>query len=254
VSSSTTASLHELAPVQPLPRLSLFEGLAAQLEEWILSGRLEAGAKFPSEDSLRRQFGVSRPVVREALARLRERGLIETVNGSGTFVKHPDADHLMDALVRHLRVAMGDTESIHKVYEARLAIETTAARLAATRASDRDREEIAARLADMRAQRRDATRWTAADLGFHLAVARASHNPFLSTLLEPLVKVIERAIIESFSSRAAVAAGLRAHEQLWQAINERHADGAEQAMRDHLLDSERRFARVRSRRRRSANR
>jgi GntR family transcriptional repressor for pyruvate dehydrogenase complex len=187
--------------------------------------------------------------VREALARLRAQGLIETVNGSGTFVKHPDADHLTDALVRHLRVATGDTESIHKVYEARLAIETTAARLAATRATDHDREEIAARLADMRAQRGDAARWTAADLGFHLAVARASHNPFLSTLLEPLVKVIERAIIESFSSRAAVAAGLRAHEQLWQAIDACDADGAGQAMRDHLLDSERRFSRVRSQRR-----
>jgi len=53
--------------IQPLPRLSLFEALAAQIEEWILSGQLEAGAKLPSEGSLGRQFGVSRPVVREAL-------------------------------------------------------------------------------------------------------------------------------------------------------------------------------------------
>ena len=240
--------MQQLTKIQPLSRLSLFEGLAAQIEEGILSGELEAGSKFPSEDALGRQFGVSRPVVREALARLRERGLIETVSGSGTFVKHPDADHLTDALVRHLRVAAGDSESIHKVYEARLAIETATARLAAARATAHDRAEIAGQLEEMRSQRGDLRRWTAADLGFHLAVARASHNPFLSTLLAPLVKVIERGIIESFRSRAAVAAGLRAHEDLWRAIEARDAAGAEEAMRVHLLDSERRFARARARR------
>lgn len=242
--------MQPLSTIQPLPRLSLFEALAAQIEEWILAGELEAGAKFPSEEALRQQFGVSRPVVREALSRLRERGLIETVNGSGTFVKHPDADHLTDAVVRHLRVAAGDTETIHKVYEARLAIESVTARLAATRATEHDGDEIAARLEEMRSQRGEIERWTAADLGFHLAVARASHNPFLTTLLAPLVKVIERGIIESFASRAAVQAGLRAHERLWEAIERRDAEAAEEAMRDHLADSERRFAEARSRKRR----
>src|SRR5262245_41223895 len=123
-----------LARIQPLQRLSLFEALAAEIEEWIVSGELEPGAKLPSEGSLARQFGVSRPVVREALAQLRERDLLETVTGSGTFVKHPDADHLTDAVLRHLRVAAGDATSIGKVYEARLAIESTTARLAAERA------------------------------------------------------------------------------------------------------------------------
>lgn len=240
--------MQPLATIQPLPRLTLFEALAAQIEEWILAGELEPGAKLPSEEVLRRRFGVSRPVVREALARLRERGLIETVNGSGTFVRHPDADDLTDAVVRHLRVATGDTESIGKVYEARLALETATARLAAVRASDHDREEIAARLEEMRSQRGNVERWTAADLGFHLAVARASHNPFLATLLAPLVKVIERGIIESFRSREAVQAGLRAHERLWAAIERHDAEAAEEAMREHLLDSERRFAWARSRR------
>jgi GntR family transcriptional regulator, transcriptional repressor for pyruvate dehydrogenase complex len=231
-----------LSTIQPLPRLTLFEALAAQIEELILSGQLEAGAKLPSEEVLRREFAVSRPVVREALGRLRERGLIETVNGSGTFVKHPDADHLTDTLVRHLRVAAGDSGSVVKVYEARIAIETATARLAAARASEHDLEQIAACLEAMRSERGDVERWTAADLGFHLAVASACHNPFLSTMLAPLVKVIERGIIESFASSEAVEAGLRAHEQIWQRIHEGDARGAEEAMRRHLIDSERRFA------------
>jgi GntR family transcriptional repressor for pyruvate dehydrogenase complex len=236
-----------LATIQPLQRSSLFEALAAQLEDWILSGELEPGARFPSEEALRRQFGVSRPVVREALARLRERGLIDTVNGSGTYVKHPDPEDLTAAVVRHLRVAAGDSGSVTKVYEARIAIETATARLAASHATEHDVQTIVARLDEMRAERANVERWTAADIGFHLAVASGSHNPFLATLLTPLVKVIERGIIESFGSRKAVEAGLRAHEAIWQAIRDRDPEGAETAMRDHLLDSERRFALARSR-------
>jgi GntR family transcriptional regulator, transcriptional repressor for pyruvate dehydrogenase complex len=229
-----------LVEIQPLPRLALFEALASELEEWILSGRLESGAKLPSEEMLAKRFGVSRPVVREALARLRERGLVDTVNGSGTFVKPPDADHLTDAFLRHLRV--GARGSIGKAYEARIAIETTTARLAAERGTKVDRVAIRARLEDMRNDRHDIERWTVADLGFHTAVAAAAHNPFLVTLLAPLVKVIERGIIESFPSPAAVAAGLRAHDLIWERLEARDPDGAERAMREHLIDSERRFA------------
>src|SRR5690349_12649227 len=148
--------------IQPLARTSLFGALADQIEEWVLSGQLEAGSKLPSEDSLGRQFGVSRPVVREALAKLRERDLVETVSGSGTFVKHPDANHLTDAVVRHLRVAAGETESIAKVYEARLAIEAATARLAAERRTDHDLEQIAALLDAMRTAGGDVERWTTA--------------------------------------------------------------------------------------------
>jgi GntR family transcriptional repressor for pyruvate dehydrogenase complex len=235
-----------LTSIQPLPRLSLFEALADQIEERILSGQLEAGAKLPSEEGLARQFGVSRPVVREALAQLRERGLAETVSGSGTFVKHPDADHLTEAVLRHLRVAAGETESIGKVYEARLAIESTTARLAAERRTGHELEQIAALLEAMRTAGRDVERWTSSDLGFHVAIARASHNPFLSTLLAPLVKVIEHGIVASFRSRRAVRAGLGAHERIYERIEARDAPGAEQAMSEHLADSQRRLTAART--------
>jgi DNA-binding FadR family transcriptional regulator len=139
------------------------------------------------------------------------------------------------------------------VYEARLAIESTTARLAAERATDHDLSEIEARLEAMRAAARDVHEWTAADLGFHVAVAEGSHNPFLATLLAPLVKVIEHGIVESFKSRAAVRAGLSAHERISVRIRERDPAGAEQAMREHLADSERRLTATRTRKpRRSA--
>ena len=166
-------------------------------------------------------------------------------------MKRPDADHLTEAVLRHLRVAAGQTESIAKVYEARLAIESTTARLAAERATEQDLSVIETRLETMRSAARDVQEWTAADLGFHVAVAEASHNPFLATLLAPLVKVIEQGIVESFKSRAAVRAGLGAHERISECIHDRDAAGAEQAMREHLEDSERRLTSTRTRKSRA---
>src|SRR3954466_6053829 len=108
-----------------LPRTTLIETLVARMEEEILSGRLALDARLPSEGALSSAFGVSRPVVREALARLRERGLVETLNGNGTFVRRPDAEHLTDAFVRHIRGAGEDGDEITALYEARTAIELT---------------------------------------------------------------------------------------------------------------------------------
>ena len=236
-----------LDTIRPLTRTTLFDALASEIEEWILSGKLEPGARLPSEEELRTRFGVSRPVVREGLARVRERGLIETINGSGTFVRYPDPDLLADTFVRHLRVSSGGSGSLAKVYEARTAIESTTARLAAQRASAQDLELIETRLEEMLAERAGLEGWTAADVGFHLAVAQASHNPFLLTLLTPLTKVIEGAITESFRIGEAVEAGLRAHEHIWERIRAQDATGAEEAMREHLADSERRLSWARGR-------
>src|SRR5688500_10403749 len=179
---------------KPLERPTLFESLAQQLEDWILSGDVSPGAKLPSEESIAQQFAVSRPIVREALARLRERGLVETVNGSGTFVRQPQPERLAEALLRHLHFAGTGSTALTNLFEARVAIEAAAARLAAERATDEDKREERAKFDAMRRAKRSPSDWAAADLAFHLAVAVASHNPFLATLLSPLVEVIHHGI------------------------------------------------------------
>jgi DNA-binding FadR family transcriptional regulator len=222
-------------------RVTLFDAIAGKIEAAILGGELEIGARLPSEGALAAQLGVSRPIVREALARLRDRGLVRTVTGSGTFVQRPDVDHLAGALLRHLREARTDSQSIRNLYEARIAIETMAAQLAAVRATDEDREAIPRHLQVMREVQGDPERWTDADFRFHLAIAAASHNPFLTSLLAPLSRVIQRSIFETQSARA-VPSAVRTHEEIWQAIAQRDAIGAGDAMRRHLLDAQQHFS------------
>jgi GntR family transcriptional repressor for pyruvate dehydrogenase complex len=231
-----------LAREVPLERANLFETLAEGIEELILSGKLENDARLPSEEAIAKQYGVSRPVVREALARLRDRGLVTTITGRGTFVEQANTSALSDAFLRHLRREAVDSESIRNLYEARIAIECMTASLASARSTADDRQQIRKHLDAMYEARGDTRRWTSADIHFHLAVAATSRNPFLLALLDPLGKAIERTIRETFRTPEAVERALKAHEAVLHAIEAGDGKAAEEAMRQHLLDSQRYFS------------
>jgi GntR family transcriptional regulator, transcriptional repressor for pyruvate dehydrogenase complex len=224
-------------------RFGLIEQVAAQIEEFVLAGRLEIGTKLPSAGELAAQFSVSRPVIREALAQLRAHGLVETVNGIGTYVRRPDSDHLADVLLRHMRLdTLARPLVIEKLYEARIAIEVMAAGLAADKASGAERRLIADCVADMRAAQGNPEVWIAADMRFHQAIADASHNVLLAAFLSPMTKIIEQSISESWRDPAAVRAGLAAHEAILRAVEVGDETLARQAMLEHLQDSKLRLS------------
>jgi DNA-binding FadR family transcriptional regulator len=224
---------------RPLERVTLLDSLAGGIEEQILSGTIHAGTRLPSESVLAARFGVSRPVVREALARLRERGLAETVNGSGTYVRAPDAGHLARTLLRHLQFAVAGAGGITNLFEARVCVEETGARLAALRATAEDVRSMETAIQAMKLFRSDPQRYADADLDFHLAVAASSHNPFFTTFLGPLVEVIRGGIAGVHRQSDAVRLGIRAHEEILERIRAGDGDGCARAMGLHLAESER---------------
>jgi len=229
-------------PNTRIERVSLIDTLVGELESQIISGAYSTGSRLPGEEDLAAQFGVSRPVVREGLSRLRERGYLETVNGRGTFIRRPDAEHLSASLLRQLRVGADEGYTVESLYEARTAIETTTAGLAATRAGERHLQRLGQLLVDMETHRGDASGYTAADLGFHIEVARAAANPFLAALLQPLATLIIEGMLESSqTSPRAVDDGIRLHRVILGCIDAGDAHGAADAMRRHMADSRRAF-------------
>jgi DNA-binding FadR family transcriptional regulator len=116
-----------------------------------------------------------------------------------------------------------------------------AARLAATRADEDACRQLADYLQTMRDHADDPAAYTAADLGFHIAVARAARNPFLATMITPLVQVIVEGIFESHGAADAVDLGISAHSEILDRIEQRDPQGAMRAMEEHLLASRRLF-------------
>lgn len=213
------------------------EQIADEIENAIVHGDFEVGVQLPSEQQLADQFEVSRNVVREAFRTLQARGLIDIVNGSGAYVSQPSGAPASSALGRYIRL-LGAHGAVEALYEARRILEGENARLAALRADADDIAVLEACLERMRQGAHDIRVWSQADLEFHLAIAKATHNPFLDVLLEPLVDQLRGVIEEGYLVTGAVERGLEAHVRLTQAIRDRDADSAYQAIMDHLLDSE----------------
>lgn len=229
-----------IRPFTKLPRKPLPEVVASEIEEAIITGIFAVGNQLPSEQQLADQFGVSRNVVREAYKFLKERGLIEILNGSGAYVLRPSPAATSDALGRYIRL-LGAYQSITALYEARRLLEGSNVRLAAERGDAQDHQYLDECLQRMEEHAGLIERWSEADLDFHLGIAKATHNPFLRLLLEPLVDQLRGVIAEGYIVPGAVERGLEAHRNLYQLIKNRDGEGAYMVIIEHLRDSESRI-------------
>ena len=217
---------------------SLVERLGAEVRGQITAGRLTQGQQLPTEARMAAEFGVSRPLLREALAELRAEGFVETVNGRGTFVRHPSEADLTDAFVRQLRLAGREPDlTADHLYEARQAIELCSAALAAERATPELIATLERLLQAMEDSGGDAAAYTAADVGFHVTVARATENPLFPALLEPIATMIIKGMFETHGKPDAVRLGIAAHGRVLSAIKRGDPEAARRAMAAHLHES-----------------
>jgi DNA-binding FadR family transcriptional regulator len=206
------------------------EAVAEYLESGIASGKFGPGERLPSERHLAEELHVSRPIVREALRVLVERDLIEVRPGRGAFVRTTDSSsgaQRMDAVYRLSHVTPRD------LVEARLMLECTAAKLAAARASETDLQQLeaAAEGCERAVTIVDRARY---DLAFHLAVARAAHNPVIETMFRSISSLTIELMFRSLSDQAVVAESLPLHRAVVEAIRNQDPEAARAAMGDHL--------------------
>lgn len=162
-------------------RSGLTDQVIAQLRNQITSGEWPVGSRIPTEPELVEQLGVARNTVREAVRALAHNGLLDIRQGSGTYVVATSEL----AGVMHRRFAEASPRHIAEV---RSTLESSAARLAAERRTDKDLGQLDTLLArrDEAWQAGDAEQFVAADSTFHLAVVAASHNEVLIELYADL--------------------------------------------------------------------
>jgi len=224
-----------------LTRVTLIDSLVNQLETRIVGGEYAPGDRLAGEDELATQFGVSRPVVREGLSRLRERGYLETIKGRGTFVKHPGDDDLAASILRQLQTRGQDGFTVDNLFEARESLEVVTARLAAGRATEDDVRTLRGHLDTMVANTNDPVRFAQADVSFHAAITAAAHNPFLAAVIQPILGLIAEGVSSNALLPESVSDGLRMHAELVMHIEAHDAGAAAVAMRAHLADSRKYF-------------
>lgn len=215
--------------------------IAADLEEQIREGRIDAGARLPTEQSLAATYGVSRAVVREAIAKLKHDGWVTSRQGSGLFVCSLPGT----AVFRIDPGKLDSTEEMAQVFELRAELEAGVAGMAARRRTAAQLQAIEASLQTFEQALRSGREVVELDIAFHRAIAAASgnlHMRRLMDLISPLVvQAIERAYGIYGGTAEALDEVLLEHRAVVAAIRQGDEAAARQAMRHHIDEAQSRL-------------
>ncbi len=223
-------------PAEP-PRRALYEEIADRLEAAILGDTANVDRKLPSEPYLARSFGVSRPVIREALNILKDRGLVASRQGAPTVIADETAENFRRSAHRVVRRSGVTPEQI---FEVRNALELLGVQLLAEKADPADVETLRDCNRKLRDCGDDPAACAAFDLEFHRAVTRLSGNPLLAALYEAFAALLQPLIVRCITPETH-RAGITDHERILSDVARRDPGAAIEHMRGHLLLSVRNF-------------
>lgn len=218
-----------------------FEEIVSQLKDAIYGGRLKPGDKLPSERELANQFEASRVTVREAIRSLEHAGFVAIKRGysGGSYILDPDLKPFKNSLSTFLRLRKA---TIGDLTEARLLLETRVAGLAALRATEEDLRKL-----DEAVRQHEKTIQTGKlphkyNLEFHRDLAEASHNPVLGLIVNSVADLLIEEVVSKLDLDLATnQSNLDFHRQIYQAIKNHQEHEAEEIMREHILEVQRRL-------------
>ncbi|NIY79741.1 FCD domain-containing protein [Celeribacter sp. HF31] len=224
-------------PFQKVTPEKLSASVARQVELLILRGILRPGERLPSERDLAERLGVSRPSVREAVAELTDKGLLETRANAGIFV----ADVLGSAFSPALVKLFGShDEAVFDYIAFRRDMEGLAAERAAKMASDTDLKVIATIFQKMEAAhpKRNPTEEARLDAEFHLSIIEASHNVIMLHMMRSMFDLLREGVFYNrsvmFKQRTNRAQLLEQHRAIHDALQDRDPEAARAAVTQHL--------------------
>jgi GntR family transcriptional repressor for pyruvate dehydrogenase complex len=219
---------------QPVVELTLADRVTQRLAEQLRSGAYPVNARLPTEIKMAEEFGVSRTVVREAISRLKSEGLVETRQGSGTAVLDPRSS----AAFRLTAPDSNPADGVLRIIELRCGIEAQMAALAASRRTASEMGDIKRSLKAIDRAVANGGDGVKEDLEFHMAISRATRNPYYTDLLGMLTRALQDAIRVTRSNearRADFTAAVQAeHEAISAAIFARDPEAARLAALRHM--------------------
>lgn len=211
--------------------------VARQVEGWVRGRRFGAGSKLPGERELAIRLGTSRNVLREALKILETRGVVEVRHGVGTFVAEMALQGYLTIPVQ-LRVEASEL-SVEEILVARRAIECAVVEVGARTRDEFDLEEMRhlLRIAAKAEEAHDRPGFVQADLGFHEALGKCTHNPILLEVQTGITRSTAAVRGIATETQDAMRAALRFHGEILDAFARADGEAARAVMLLHLIDA-----------------
>jgi GntR family transcriptional regulator, transcriptional repressor for pyruvate dehydrogenase complex len=228
-----------LQVLQPVRSAQTTEQVVARVYELIKIDSLKPGDRLPPERELAKQLGISRPALRAGLSSLISMGVLQSRQGSGTYIV--DGPPALDSEPLRLLAELHGFSYEH-MFETRSVLEVGAAGLAAERATGEHLATMAEEVTEMFAALKDPQLFLVHDVAFHRAVAAASGNPTLATLVEMVSAILYARRRDTIERAHDFNEALELHRRIYRAIRSHKPDEAREAMRDHIVRAQRAFA------------
>jgi GntR family transcriptional repressor for pyruvate dehydrogenase complex len=220
--------MSEAGGLRPVTRPRLYEQVVTQIQAWIAENRVGVGDRLPPERELAARLGVSRATVSQALVAMEVAGMVSVRHGDGVILMEPaGSTKMISALRQH-------AQQIPEIIEAREALETKLAALAAVRRTEQDLRAIDDALDVMERDIEAGGRGVEGDELFHAAVTAAGHSRLLAKLMIEISDLVRETRIESLGQPDRPINSLHGHRKVADAIRARNADAAVEAMRAHI--------------------
>lgn len=213
------------------PSSRLGDEVYRQLVEWLRSTGYKVGERLPGERELAPRFGVSRPVLREALRALEQQGLIVIQPGRGIFVRGDGLSTAVEAVANSLGAR---NISVGELAESRRLVEPYVAAAAAERRKPADIENLEHALAKMENAHSDKQAFMAGVWDFHNGLAEATHNRVFAIWTQPMMNHIFHSRMEVVGLKEVRDRALACHREILRAVREQDAEGARAAAHRHI--------------------
>jgi GntR family transcriptional regulator, transcriptional repressor for pyruvate dehydrogenase complex len=212
-------------------KTNLADDLAERIAEMIRTRVYEPGDRLPSIMEMAKSFGVGHPTVREALKKLEIIGIVTIKHGSGVYVGTGGNNLLVSNPVKSGVISK---KLLVDLVEARIPIELASARMAAVAATEEHLDTMEQLLAQAELNIEDDEALSAANMGFHCEIAKASGNTVLAQMQQALTNLFQREqrqILSIYSSREL---DHQEHREIYEALRDRDAELAVERMSAHL--------------------
>ena len=223
---------------RPVQKSSISDEIVRQVMQQISSGDLLPGQRLPSERDLCKQFNAGRSSLREALRCLSIMGVLTARVGEGTSVAK-DGSKFLETVMQWRVIT--ERYEIRNLMELRLALEGLAAASCAERATDAEIAGIGELVEQMEAAVDNAKRFSALDLEFHLALAKASRNQALADMVSMIRGQLARVVSTVLMLPDARPLSTAEHAEIARALRRRKPEAARKAMQAHLHSAIQRY-------------
>jgi GntR family transcriptional regulator, transcriptional repressor for pyruvate dehydrogenase complex len=228
------AGLQVLGP--QITKVTVSDEVIVRFKDLISKGVFRPGCKLPPERELVDVLGISRPTLRQALRALQILGVIQSRQGSGSYIAESPSEMLKAPLDFALALKQVATTDL---FETRKALETKLAELAAQRRTDEDLLEMRQALSDMERSMGVPDDWCRYEMMFHDGIVRAAKNAVMATIMEMLSHLLLESRRQTIQLLTDYPKSYQSHLNIFLAIEKSNAGAASRAMIEHfaVMDS-----------------